>query len=72
MYLALISNWLSIPVKLTSNKYTNHIYDKYVANTANDEDNAEHDGNKELGDDVDVLLLFLCQSAVGENVWCFW
>ena len=42
-------------MKLSQRSY--HIDHKDVANAANKDDKAEHDGDKVLSDDVDVFLL---------------
>ena len=45
-------------------KKTYHIDHKDVANAANEDDKAEHDWDKVIGDDVDVLLLLLGERQI--------
>ena len=48
---------------------THHIDDKNVSNTANKNDDTEHDWDEELGDDVNVILLLLRQRHVHTQIW---
>ena len=50
---------------------TNHVDNEDVANAANEDDEAEHDWDEVLGDDRDVLLLFLREGHVSRQA-CLW
>ena len=55
--------WMSL-LKLTLHCWLYHIDHKDVANAANKDDEAEHDWDKVLSDDVDILLLLLGEGHV--------
>ena len=52
---------------ITVNCWPYHIDDEDVANAANKDDKAEHDGDKVLCDDVDVFLLLLGEGHVASQ-----
>ena len=47
---------------------THHIDDQNVADAPDEDDDAEHGGDEELGDDVDVPLLVLGQGHAVTDV----
>ena len=47
---------------------THHIDNQNVADAPDEDDDAKHDGDEELGDDVDVPLLVLGQGHVVTDV----
>ena len=47
---------------------THHVDDEDVPDSSNDDNDAEHDGDHVLGDDLDVLLLVLRHRDVGSCV----
>ena len=55
----------------TSQPFTDHTDDEYVADAASDDHDAEHDGHQVPSDQADDLLLLLRQARVGRGdyVW---
>lgn len=47
---------------------THHIDDKNVSNAPNQDDDAEHDWDQELGDDVNVIFLLRRQGHVHAEI----